>query len=72
MNLRHRAKQVSSWRDREDYDNMMEGDENEVLYDHYDRQNQEAITRQELEELSIRDATGAEWRVFDVNGYEVP
>lgn len=63
---------MNSWRDREDYDEMIGNNENEVLYDNYDRHNREAITRQQLEELPILDATGAVRRVFDINGYEVP
>jgi hypothetical protein len=67
----YRAKQVLSWRDRDDLDDMIPLGE-EYLYDSPDPDLREPITRQALEDLEMLDENGDERRVFDGYGFAVP
>jgi hypothetical protein len=68
----YRAKSVNRWATRNDVAQIFaEGDDDPVLYDHYNKQLRSPITREQLTELPLLDENDDLIRIFDQDGWEV-
>jgi len=68
----YRAKSVNRWAARDDVAQIFaDGDDDPVLYDHYNPHVRSPITREQLAELPLLDENDELIRVFDRDGWEV-